>query len=297
MNSASQATASSGSTGGLHFGFQEETLLFGGLQLTSWSSFVVGILLTSTICLFERFITLLLASKSLPARCRIDGCPARIALLRTGLYALATLLRLAYMLLSMTLHIGIILTIIFSLSVGQFFIEYRQASPSSSGSAAGNRSGYYTPLPVYPSSNDAEGGSWDGGRDKARQIMLGVLPSSGDSRSITPTLNTPMQNTTSGPLSSQAFDGRTRGNGQPAPRYSPTSAWGPGHQDTSSPQTSPIYRRQTSTSSMRRSGGSLTGLQKARGSGSTITPSNSVGVRRPLFKIGSSGDERTSDSE
>ncbi|KAG9010535.1 hypothetical protein FRB90_007780 [Tulasnella sp. 427] len=159
MNSASQATDGSGSIEGLHFGFQEETLLFGGLQLTSWSSFIVGILLTSTICLLERFITLLLSSKTLPARCKIDGHPLRVALLRTGLYAVATLLRLAYMLLSMTLHLGIILTIVVSLSIGQFCIEYRQACPSSSSGASGNRSGYYTPLPVYASSNDVESGS------------------------------------------------------------------------------------------------------------------------------------------
>ncbi|KIO24606.1 hypothetical protein M407DRAFT_26034 [Tulasnella calospora MUT 4182] len=292
MNSASQATESSGFTGGLHFGFHEDTLLFGGLQLTSWTSFIVGILLTSTICLFERFITLLLSSKTLPARCRIDGCPFRTALLRTSLYALATLLRLAYMLLSMTMHIGIILTIVFSLSVGQFCIEYRQASPSSA-SGGGNRPGFYTPLPLYPSSNAAEGGSWDGSRDKANQIMLGVLPpSSGNSRSVTPTAGT-----TSGPLSSQLFDPRRRGNGQAAPRYSPTSARAPGTQDISTPLTSPIQRRQTSGSSLGRSGGSLTGLQRARGSGSTLTPNNSAGVRRPLFQIGSSGDDRTSDSE
>ncbi|KAG8920483.1 hypothetical protein FRC00_009954 [Tulasnella sp. 408] len=103
------------------------------------------------------------------------------------------------------MHIGIILTIVFSLSVGQFCIEYRQASPSSA-SAAGNRPGFYTPLPLYPSSNDADGVSWDGSRDKARQIMLGALPPSGDSRSVTPTAG--MQNTTSGPLSSQLFDPR-----------------------------------------------------------------------------------------
>ncbi|KAI0271816.1 hypothetical protein BGY98DRAFT_1005772 [Russula aff. rugulosa BPL654] len=46
------------------------------------------------------------------------------ALWRAGLYALVTLLRLLYMLLSMTFHIWLILVIVFSLTFGQFLIEY-----------------------------------------------------------------------------------------------------------------------------------------------------------------------------
>jgi hypothetical protein len=46
------------------------------------------------------------------------------ALWRTGLYSLATLLRLLYMLLSMTFHVWLILVIVLSLTAGQFIIEY-----------------------------------------------------------------------------------------------------------------------------------------------------------------------------
>jgi len=273
-----------GTSDGLHFTFQSDVVLFSGLQLSSWASFLAASALTGAVCLSERGITLLLARRYYPAKWREDVSPIKITLWRTFLYALAVTLRLLYMLVAMTLHIGIIAVIVILLATGQLYIEYREASEAQShattASPIRNRSVYailphhhtHSPSSAMPFRLDDDfelarspsSGTWDGNRearDKARLVMLGTTDSCSNS----------------GPLSSHSqYQQGYNGTGPRSPR-----------------NVSPIHRRQLSRSS-------ASSLQNARGNGiggrvpSTLTPSNSA--RKALFQIGS-GDDRTSDSD
>jgi len=107
----------------LHTSFLGEHVLFEGLRLTSFSSFFWAVLLTLLLCFAERSLTLALTRHWSPFR-SIRRSRLRNALWRTGLYWVVTLLRLLYMLISMTFHVGLILVTVTALSIGQFVIEY-----------------------------------------------------------------------------------------------------------------------------------------------------------------------------
>jgi len=107
----------------LHISFYGEHALFPGLRLTSLGTFITAAALALLICLAERALTFALSRHWVPIRAIRQSC-AHTALWRAGLYALVTLLRLLYMLLSMTNHAWLILVIVLSLAAGQFFIEY-----------------------------------------------------------------------------------------------------------------------------------------------------------------------------
>ncbi|KAI0066496.1 hypothetical protein BV25DRAFT_1796898 [Artomyces pyxidatus] len=107
----------------LHTSFIGEHVLFTGLRLTSLGSFLSAAVLTIILCSAERrALTFALARQWNPWRV-IRRSRLRTALWRTGLYWVVTLLRLLYMLISMTFHVWLIAVIVTSLSVGQFIIE------------------------------------------------------------------------------------------------------------------------------------------------------------------------------
>ncbi|KAH9033046.1 hypothetical protein EDB84DRAFT_1270378 [Lactarius hengduanensis] len=107
----------------LHTSFYGEHVLFPGLRLNSLGAFICAAFLAAALCLLERSLTFALSRHWWPFRA-VRQSRTRRALWRAGLYAVATLLRLLYMLLSMTFHVWLILIIVFSLAAGQFFIEY-----------------------------------------------------------------------------------------------------------------------------------------------------------------------------
>ncbi|KAI9455908.1 hypothetical protein BJY52DRAFT_614523 [Lactarius psammicola] len=107
----------------LHTSFYGEHVLFPGLRLTSFGAFICAAFLAVALCLLERSLTFALSRHWSPFRA-VRQSRSRRALWRAGLYAVATLLRLLYMLLSMTFHVWLILIIVLSLAAGQFFIEY-----------------------------------------------------------------------------------------------------------------------------------------------------------------------------
>lgn len=106
----------------LHFSFLGEHVLFSSLRLNTFSGFVLSSVLTAMICLCERFLTALSIKGFRPRRASrsrfISACWA------TTLYGFVTLLRLLYMLLAMSYHIGMIAVVVISLSMGQFIVEY-----------------------------------------------------------------------------------------------------------------------------------------------------------------------------
>ncbi|TFK77469.1 hypothetical protein BDN72DRAFT_808307 [Pluteus cervinus] len=109
----------------LHWSFKSEHVLVPGLRLYSLGDFFIASILTAVLCLAERLLTFSLDKHWNPRFAR--GSRWRNALWRTCSYWVVTLLRLCYMLISMTFHLGLLLTIATSLAFGQFFIEVHNA--------------------------------------------------------------------------------------------------------------------------------------------------------------------------
>ncbi|KAF8532086.1 hypothetical protein JB92DRAFT_3104134 [Gautieria morchelliformis] len=106
----------------LHFDFHGEHVLFSSLRLSSGFTFLVASVLTVFLCLLEKYLTYLLSSKYNPISIRHSRLGN--AAFRTAIYWVLTLIRLLYMLLAMTFHVGLILVVVTTLSAGQFAIEY-----------------------------------------------------------------------------------------------------------------------------------------------------------------------------
>ncbi|KAK7695109.1 hypothetical protein QCA50_002299 [Cerrena zonata] len=106
----------------LHFELLGEHVLFPGLHLDNFWTFLVASLLTIALCFSERALTYAMTKQWSPSfmkRTRL-----RKALWKTCLYWVVTLDRLLYMLLAMTFSVGLIMVAVTALSIGQFFIEY-----------------------------------------------------------------------------------------------------------------------------------------------------------------------------
>ncbi|KAG7452221.1 uncharacterized protein BT62DRAFT_290160 [Guyanagaster necrorhizus] len=91
----------------LHWSLKGSHVLFSGIYLDSLVKFLMGSVLTIVVCFAERNIRW------------------RHAFWKALLYGIATLLRLAYMLIAMSFHVGLILVLVGTLSIAQFFIEYQ----------------------------------------------------------------------------------------------------------------------------------------------------------------------------
>jgi len=100
----------------LHWSSKGSHVLFSFIQLDFG-----GFMFTAVICALERFLTLAFESRWAPASIRRGR--AANALWRAGLYWVLSLLRLAYMLIAMTLNAGLILTAVTTLALGQLVIE------------------------------------------------------------------------------------------------------------------------------------------------------------------------------
>jgi len=106
-----------------HVSFDGGIFLFPFLRVNSWGSFLAASGMTIAVCWTERLVTQLLTKnwQPLPSR-RMTR--VNVALWRTGLYWVATLLRLIYMLVAMSFHVGLLLVTVTALAMGQFVIEY-----------------------------------------------------------------------------------------------------------------------------------------------------------------------------
>ncbi|KAL1708295.1 hypothetical protein EV121DRAFT_254617 [Schizophyllum commune] len=111
------------SPGGLHWGLRGEPVLLAGLRLNSALGCFAASLLTVTICLTERLTTYAHETRWGPAWC--ERSRWRLALWRSGLYWLASLLRLSYMLIAMSFNAT-------TLAAAQFFTELHKSPPPES---------------------------------------------------------------------------------------------------------------------------------------------------------------------
>ncbi|KAH8835590.1 hypothetical protein DL96DRAFT_1574846 [Flagelloscypha sp. PMI_526] len=117
----------------LHFTFDGEYVLLPGLQIDSWLGFLIACILTVVICFLERLVTTLMEFGWSPSSLQYNR--RRLALAKTGLFWLATLLRLLYMIIAMSQNAMLLVLIATSLSIAQFIKELRipsQPNPSDS---------------------------------------------------------------------------------------------------------------------------------------------------------------------
>ncbi|KAJ7045133.1 copper transporter [Mycena alexandri] len=132
----------------LHFSFKGSYVLFWFIQLDSFAGFFIAALLTVGICAVERLLGFAYEHQWGPASIRRSR--GANALWRAGMYWVLAFLRLAYMLIAMTMNMGLILLAVTTLALGQFLIELRTPP----------RDREYTPLaeeaPLYTHRSSSE---------------------------------------------------------------------------------------------------------------------------------------------
>jgi len=112
----------------LHWSFHDEHVLFSLIVLNSPLNFLLACLLVVSICVLERFLTFSLDKNWTLEAFKLKSSFIYLALWRTGLYSIVTFLRLCYVLIAMSFHLGLILVIVASLSAGQLAIELHNLS-------------------------------------------------------------------------------------------------------------------------------------------------------------------------
>nr|GAT55795.1 predicted protein [Mycena chlorophos] len=107
----------------IHWSLGGEHVLFAFISLDSLGGFLAGAFVTVVVCACERLLTYASDRRwELAGAGRSRGTQA---LWRAGMYWILALLRLAYMLIAMTRHSGLILLAATTLAAGQFLIELR----------------------------------------------------------------------------------------------------------------------------------------------------------------------------
>jgi len=123
----------------LHWALKGEHVLLQSLHLDSTLHFIAGSLLIIVLCLTERSLTVAISKKWAPfqwtRRSRFWS-----SAWSASLYWLATMLRLAYMLVAMSYNIGLIVVTATALAAGQFLTEYLNTAPQGSRTTSIQRS-------------------------------------------------------------------------------------------------------------------------------------------------------------
>jgi len=125
----------------LHLKFLGETVLLSNVELHSWTGFLSASGIVVAICLSERLLTFLMDLHYMPFFLRRTRW--RRAFCKASLYWLAIILRLLYMLVAMTFHLGLIFLIATSLATFQFFIDVWKDTDSS---PLTEKESQYTPM-------------------------------------------------------------------------------------------------------------------------------------------------------
>ncbi|KAF7436405.1 hypothetical protein PC9H_003238 [Pleurotus ostreatus] len=110
----------------LHWSFMGSVILLPSIQLNTFSGFLIGSLLTIAVCVSERLLALLSEKQWAPSS--VKHSRWKHAAWRSMLYWMTTFLRLMYMLIAMSFQLGIIIVIVTTLSIAQFFIEYHKGA-------------------------------------------------------------------------------------------------------------------------------------------------------------------------
>jgi len=118
----------------LHFSFHDKHVLLYPIKLDSYWSFFFGSILIASICFVERFITFALDKRwkpiTHPRRSRWKN-----VLSRSIMFWIASMLRLFYMLVAMTFHLGLIMVVATCLSIAYLVTELSESEPLPSNDA------------------------------------------------------------------------------------------------------------------------------------------------------------------
>ncbi|KAJ8518779.1 hypothetical protein ONZ45_g4211 [Pleurotus djamor] len=114
----------------LHWSFMGSVILLPSVQLNSLPGFLLGSLLTIAVCLTERLLTFAGEKQWVPSK--VKASRFKFAAWKALSYWIVTFLRLMYMLIAMSLHLGIIVVIVTTLATAQFFIEFHKDGDTSS---------------------------------------------------------------------------------------------------------------------------------------------------------------------
>lgn len=154
-------------TTGVHF-------LFSPLYLDNSWKLLVAYILIIAICWTERLLTYKLDTvKYIPYESRI-----KTVIIRTSYYAIATVLRLWYMLIAMYFNTGLFIVLVAALTSGQLVVEYKK-------SLNGYRSehkqqGDEGSIPLHSRSPHTQNKSYRDGADEEEQQLFAVDPAEFD---------------------------------------------------------------------------------------------------------------------
>jgi len=156
-----------------HISLDGGIFLFPFLRISSPASFLLASTFSALVCWLERLLTYLHGRGYVPLAFERMGRTG-VAGWRAGMYGVLTFLRLLYMLIAMTFHLGLLFVVVLALSVSQFVIEYgelehlpssqqgayqhlpMQELPTSSRSASASRGTHgYPPSPSHTSTGTA----------------------------------------------------------------------------------------------------------------------------------------------
>ncbi|KAJ7083391.1 hypothetical protein B0H15DRAFT_952079 [Mycena belliarum] len=169
----------------LHWSLTDTHVIFASLVLDAPGGFALSSLLVCSICVLERLLSYAYDTRWGPARVRRSR--GANALWRAGMYWVLAVLRLAYMLIVMTMHMGLILIAVTTLAAGQFLIELRTPPrdqresyvPLADADAyvlARRTNGHVKPGEAF---HDPTGDAWEAGKgpDAARTLIGGASKS------------------------------------------------------------------------------------------------------------------------
>ncbi|KAF9469770.1 hypothetical protein BDZ94DRAFT_26986 [Collybia nuda] len=105
----------------LHWSFSDQRVLISSIRLDSLSSFLVASILAISICVLERWTSCILEKRWEPRFIR--RLHWQKIVWRSMLYWLVMFLRLSYMLVAMSFHLGLLLVMVTTLTVSQTLIE------------------------------------------------------------------------------------------------------------------------------------------------------------------------------
>ncbi|CAG8590388.1 9430_t:CDS:2 [Acaulospora morrowiae] len=105
--------------------FSNVVVLFKGFTISTIPSFILACLFIITLCWFERLLSYVLEKYKYD----INRSRNRSVLIRTAGYLVATILRLFYMLITMTMNTQLFIVVVVGLATGQLITEYLRSIP------------------------------------------------------------------------------------------------------------------------------------------------------------------------
>jgi hypothetical protein len=137
----------------LHLAFASDPVLLPGLELRDSASFFIAAVIAVVVCVSERFLTLAQDRRWTPS-VSIRRSKFQTAVWRAGVYWWATFLRLMYMIIAMSCHLGLIFIIATTLALTQLFIDLYRSSSGGDADEREHMQMHYSLVNAAPGSYD-----------------------------------------------------------------------------------------------------------------------------------------------